>query len=118
MAKLTRIFEIAQNADTVKRFKVTDANGVARVWAGTESASCQFRWAAADVSPVIDLSNSNHGSIALEEGGYIRITIKQTHAVTLQTRSGVFDVVITNSDGNTKKRQVEGNFKTTLGVTR
>jgi len=118
MAKLTRIFEIAQNADTVKRFKVTDADGVARVWAGTESATCQFRWAASDASPVIDLANSNHGSISLDVGGYITITIKQSHAVGLSIRSGVFDVIISNSVGSTKKRQVEGNFKVTQGVTR
>ncbi len=118
MAKLNRILEIADNADTVKRFRVTDGDGVARVWLVTESAACKFRVNKADANAAIDLSNGTHGSIALETDGIIRLTIKRTHAATLSDTAGFFDVVVTNSADGSSKKLVEGKYAVVRGVTK
>jgi hypothetical protein len=109
---------IAKNADTVKRFRVTDRDGVARVWSVSETALCQFRREKSDASAIIDLSNASHGSIELLTDGVIKITVKKTHADDLALGDGWFDVVISNSSPALLTRLIEGRFEIVEGVTR
>jgi hypothetical protein len=117
-ATARRKLTIAKNADTVKRYRVTDRNGVARVWSVSETAKCQFRREKSDVSPIIDCANAAHGSIELVTGGEIKITVKKTHADDLAVGDGWFDVVIENSSPALITRLIEGRFEIVEGVTR